>query len=137
MSENTKPEPSCSKEQLELHKSVYGKCIRSSRILNRNTNNSFCMHCFAHADVTTDSYGLIITHHLTNGLYEQYVCVGCHKRLCHVRPTLACSMCTREFTKLHTKYRDRGIDILKYNFRVDVLSPEAEGSTLSQPQHVP
>jgi len=137
MSEKPKPEPSCSKEQPELHKSVYGKCVRSSRILNRNTNNSFCMHCFAHADITTDSYGLIITHHLTNGMHEQYICVGCHKRLCNVRPTLACSMCTRELTKIHSKFRDHGINIFESTFRVDVLSPGVEGSTLSRPQHVP
>jgi len=94
------------------------------------------MHCFAHADITTNSYELVITHVLTNGVHEQYICVGCHQRLCHVRPTLACSICTREFTKAHAKFRDQGIDILEHTFRIDVLSTRSEESTLSKSQHV-
>jgi len=139
MSGNSKSEPSCSKELVDLHRNVYGKCVRSSRILNQNTHNSFCMQCFAHADVTSDRYELVITHHLTNGLHEQYICVGCHKRLCHVRPTLECAICTRKFTEVRSKFRDRGIEILESIFRVDVLSDRVEGSTLSRPseQHVP
>jgi len=78
MSDQLEPEPSCSNEQPKQPKSPYGKCVRSSRILNTNSHNSFCMKCFAHAEVTSDRYELVITHQLTNGLLDQYICVSCN-----------------------------------------------------------
>jgi len=80
------------------------------------------MKCFASAEITSDSYELVITHHLTNGLQDQYICVSCNKRLYHVRPTLECSMCSRKFTELYFKFREQGIDMCQSIFRVDIFS---------------
>jgi len=131
MSEHPEPGPSCSDEQSKHLKSPYGKCVRSSRILNRNTHNTFCMKCFAGAEITSDSYELVITHQLTNGLSDQYICVSCNRRLCHVRPTLECSMCSRKFTDVYFKFRERGIDISQSIFRIDLFSNTIEGSIAS------
>jgi len=135
MSGHLRPEPSCSKEQSQSPRSMYGKCVRSSRILNRNTHNTFCMQCFAHADITTDSYELVVTHHLTNGLQDQYICANCNKRLCHARPTLECSMCSKKFTELYTKFRERGIDLTQSFFRVDLFSDTIAGPILKINEH--
>jgi len=107
------------------------KCVRSSRILNRNTHNTFCMKCFASAEITSDNYELVITHHLTNGLQDQYICVSCNKRFCHAHPTLECSKCSRKFTELYFKFREQGIDMCQSIFRVDIFSNTIEESILS------
>jgi len=131
MTERSEPGPSCSKEPLKTPKSVYGKCIRSSRILNRDTHNTFCLKCFASAEITSDSYELVITHHLTNGLQDQYICTSCNRRLCHARPTLECSMCSQKFAEIYFKFRERNIDIHRSVFRIDIFTNTIDGSILS------
>jgi len=126
------PEPSCSNEQPKQSKSHYGKCVGSSRILNTNSHNSFCLRCFADAEIYSDAYELIITHQLTNGLLDQYICVSCNKRLCHARPTLEWFMCSRKFTELYFKFREQGIDMNQSIFRIDLFSDTLEGSILSK-----
>jgi len=89
------------------------------------------MNCFANADITPDSYELIITHHLTNGPQDQYICANCNKRLCNARPILECSMCSKKFTEIYIKSREQGIDITKSNFRIDFFSDTTTGSIVN------
>jgi len=127
MSERLEPEPSCSKEQ---SKNYYRKCVRSSRILNKNTHNTFCIKCFASAEVTSNRCELVITHHLTNGLQDQYICGSCNKRLCHARPTLKCFLYSRKFTESYFKFCEQSIDINQSIFRIDLFSDTLEDSIL-------
>jgi len=128
MSERLEPEPSCSKEQ---SKSYYGKYVRSSRILNKNSHDSFCLRCSANAEICSDRYELVITHHLTNDLLYQYICVSCNKRLSHARLSLKCSLCSRKYTELYFKFREQSIDMNQSIFRIDLFSDTLEDSILS------
>jgi len=128
MSKHSEPGPSCPIERPKAFKSVYGKCVKSSRIMSRTSHNTFCLKCFASAEITSPNYELVITHHLTNGLQDQYICTSCNQHLCHARPALECSLCSNRFTKLYFKFREQNIDINKSIFRVDVFTDTIDGS---------
>jgi len=95
------------------------------------------MSCFAKADLTSDNYELVITHHLTNGLQDQYICASCNRRLCYARPTLECTMCSKKFTEIYIKFREIGIDVTNSIFRVDLFTDTVTGSILNPNHHVP
>jgi len=86
------------------------------------------MKCFADAEIMTDDYELVVTHHLTNGLQDQYICASCNKNLCKTRSTLECSLCSQKFTEVYFKFREQGIDMNKSIFRVDIFTNTIEGS---------
>jgi len=130
MSEPSESEPSCSNKQSKPYENTYGKCVRSSRILNQKTHNTFCMKCFADAEITSDNYELVVTHYLTNGLQDQHICASCNKNLCRIRSTLECSLCSQKFTEVYFKFRDQGIDVSKSIFRMDIFTNTIEGSIL-------
>jgi len=89
------------------------------------------MRCFANAEITSDNYELVITHHLTNGLQDQHICASCNKSLCRTQSTLECSLCSQKFTEVYFKFREQGIDINQSIFRVDIFTNTIEGSILT------
>jgi len=127
MSDQLNPEPSCSKEQPKQPKSAYGKCFRSSRILNKNTHNTFCMNCFAHAEITSDHYELVITYHLTNGL-DQYICVSCNIYAMHDL-LLNALLVLANLLNFIFNFANKGLS--QSLFRIDLFSNTLEGSILS------
>jgi len=112
------------------------KYLFSFRVINRVNGASYCLTCFCDSGLINrvQTFEIFITHHISNGPYNPWVCVLCRGNSIQTRPAAFCTVCMNALSLQQIKLRHRGIDLSTTHFLYNNFTNKFEfiGATLAR-----
>jgi len=112
------------------------KCLFSFRVINRVNGASCCLTCFCDSGLINQvqNFEIFITHHISNGPYNPWICVFCRGNSIQTRPAALCTVCMRALSYQQIKLRHRRINLSTTNFLYNNFTNKFEfiGGTLTR-----